>query len=196
MISTAEADVNPFLEPGASLATATAALLVVLAWRFTNATKLRDVAGIAGFVAAIGVTLAGGLGLVPGSPALEAAMPVRLAGAAGLVGGLLVSGASFSARRAGGTGVLCTSGIHARLRQPLHVGLGLALVGNVLRTPTLAGALAVAAALGLFAWLARAGEREAAARFGLEWETYAKVTPALWPRAAPPGGAGPPRRSP
>ena len=178
------------LDPDGSLALATAALLIVIAWRFTLAGRLRDVAGIGGFAMAVVITMVGGLGLVPASPVHPTTPPVRLAGVALLIGGLLVAGASFRARHASEPGALCTGHVYARLRHPLYGGLGLALVGNLLRTPHLAGAVAVGSALGLFAWLARVEERDAAARFGLDWEAYAAMTPALWPRHGRPGGAG------
>jgi len=175
------------LTPEGSLALAAAALLVVLGWRFTIAGRPRELLGVLGFVLAVAITLAGALDLVPGSPVRPAPFPVRLAGAALLVGGLLVAGASFRARRAIGHGALCTGGVYARLRHPLYLGLGLALLGNLLRTPNLAGAVAVGFALVLSAWLARLEEREAAAVHGGPWESYAAMTPRLWPRRRLPG---------
>ena len=177
------------LTPDGSLALATAALVIVLGWRFTLARRARDVAGALGFVLAVAVTLAGAFGLVPGSPAHSANLPIRLAGAALLVGGLLLAGASFRTRRGIGPGVLCTGNAYARIRHPLFAGLSLALVGNLLRTPHVAGAVAVTFAVVLYAWLARREERDAAARFGAAWEAYAVLTPALWPRRGRPGGA-------
>lgn len=167
---------NPIQTPEGSLALAIAVLLLVLGWRFTLARNLLDVVGLAAFALADAVALAGTLGLLPARPA---PLSVRLTGVALLVSGLLVAGASFRARQAVGPGVLCTVGVYARLRHPLYAGLGLTLVGNALRTPHLAGAAAVAFALGLYAWLARIEERKAPDVFGSAWETYARRTPAL-----------------
>lgn len=165
-----------------SLALAIAALVVVLGWRFTLPERGRDFAAALVFVAAVALTFAAGRGLVPRAAPWSAGVALRLLGAAMLVGGLALAGASFRARLRAGRGRLAVLGPYARLRHPLYAGLGLALVGHLLRLPSQLGAVLTVIALAQYAWLAAAEERDARAAFAAEWEAYAARTPALLPR--------------
>lgn len=164
-----------------SLALAISALVVVLGWRFTLPERGRDFAGALVFVAAVALTFAAGRGLVPRAAPWPAAAPLRLAGAALLVAGLALAGASFQARLHAGRGRLAVLGPYARIRHPLYAGLGLALVGHLLRLPSQLGAVLAVVALAQYAWLASVEERDARAAFAAEWDAYAARTPALLP---------------
>jgi protein-S-isoprenylcysteine O-methyltransferase Ste14 len=173
--------VESVLSAEGSIALAISALTLVLGWRFTLPERGRDFAGILVFAAAIAVTFAAGRELIPHAGAVTPGPATRLAGGALLVAGLMLSGASFRARLVAGRGRLVEGGPYARVRQPLYLGLGLALVGHLLRLPSQVGTLATAIALVQYIWLATVREREARASFGRAWEEYAARTPAVLP---------------
>ena len=165
-----------------SLALAISALVVVLGWRFTLPARGRDLGGLAVYVLALGVTYAAAYGLLPRSGAVEAPPAARLVGGALMILGLALAGGAYRARLQAGRGHLTRGGPYARIRQPLHLGLALVLLGHLLRLPSSVGLLATAVGLASQALTAAAEEREAAAAFGAEWETYARRTRAVLPR--------------
>ncbi len=164
-----------------SLALAISALAIVLGYRFTLPVRGRDFGGLVVYVVAVAVTFAAAHGLVPRAGAVEAGPAARLLGGALMILGLALAGASFKARLQAGRGRLATGGPYARIRQPLHLGLGLVLLGHLLRLPSSAGLLATAVALASRAFTAAAEERDAAASYGAEWKTYARRTGAVVP---------------
>jgi protein-S-isoprenylcysteine O-methyltransferase Ste14 len=174
--------VDAILTAEGSLALAISALAIVLGWRFTLPVRGRDLGGVAVYAVAIGVTFAAAHGLVPRAGAVEAGPAARLAGGALVILGLALAGASYKARLRAGRGRLATAGPYAWIRQPLHLGLGLVLVGQLLRLPSQAGLLATAVALVSGALTAAAEERDAAAAHGAAWDTYARATGAVVPR--------------
>ncbi|ACL67571.1 conserved hypothetical protein [Anaeromyxobacter dehalogenans 2CP-1] len=167
-----------------SLTLAISALAIVLGYRFTLPERGRDFAGILVYVAAIAVTLAAAYGFVPRAGAVDPGLAGRIPGGLLLVAGFLLAGASFRARLEAGRGRLATGGPYARIRHPLYLGLGMVLAGHLLRLPSSAGLLSTALALASYGFAAAAEEREAAARFGAEWEAYARRTGAVVPRRA------------
>ncbi len=167
-----------------SLTVAISALAIVLGYRFTLPERGRDFAGLLVYVAAIGVTLAAAHGLVPRAGAFEPGLALRVPGSLMLILGIVLAGASFRARLEAGRGALATGGPYARVRHPLYLGLGLVLVGHLLRLPSSAGLLPTALALASYAFTGAAEEREAAAKFGGAWEAYARRTGAVFPRLA------------
>ncbi len=165
-----------------SLALAISALAVVLGWRFTLPARGRELGGLAVYVLTLAVTYTAAYGVLPRSGAVDAGPGARLVGGALMILGLALAGASYKARLQVGRGHLATGGPYARIRQPLHVGLALVLLGHLLRLPSSVGLLATAIALGSQALTAAAEERDAAAAFGAEWEAYARRTGAVLPR--------------
>lgn len=165
-----------------SLTVAISALAIVLGYRFTLPERGRDFAGLLVYVAAIGVTLAAAHGLIPRAGAIEPGLASRLPGSVLLIAGFVLAGASYRARLEAGRGQLATSGPYARVRHPLYLGLGLVLVGHLLRLPSSAGLLPTVLALASYVWTGAAEEREAAARFGAVWDAYARRTGAVVPR--------------
>ncbi len=166
-----------------SLALAISALAVVLGWRFALPARGRDLGGVAVYALALGVTYAAAYGLLPQGGAVEAGPAARLVGGALMILGLALAGAAYKARLQAGRGRLAVVGPYARIRQPLHVGLALVLMGHLLRLPSSVGLLATAVALASQVLTAAVEEREAAAAFGAEWEAYARRTGAVLPRS-------------
>lgn len=166
-----------------SLALAISALAIVLGWRFTLPVRGRDLGGVAVYAATLGVTFAAAHGLVPRAGALEAGPAARLVGGALVILGLALAGASYRARLRAGRGRLATAGPYAWIRQPLHAGLALVLLGHLLRLPSSVGLLATAIALASRALTAAAEEHDAAEAFGAEWAAYARATGAVIPRS-------------
>ncbi len=175
---------DSLLSAEGSLAVAISALAIVLGYRFTLPERGRDFGGLLVYVAAIGVTLAAAHGLVPRAGAVAPGLALRALASVLLIAGFLLAGASFRARLEAGRGALATRGPYARVRHPLYLGLGMVLVGHLLRLPSSAGLLPIALALASYAFSGAAEEREAAARFGAAWEAYARRTGAVVPRRA------------
>ncbi len=171
-----------FLSAEGSLTVAISALAIVLGYRFTLPERGRDFTGLLVYVAAIGVTLAAAHGLVPHAGAIEPGLALRAPGSLLLILGFVLAGASYRARLEAGRGALATGGPYARVRHPLYLGLGMVLLGHLLRLPSSAGLLPTALALASYAFTAAAEEREAAARFGDAWVAYARRTGAVLPR--------------
>ena len=78
--------------------------------------------------------------------------------------------------------VLATSGLYARIRHPQYAGFLLIMVGFLLQWPTIPTLLMFPVLVWVYGRLARAEEREMAARFGTEWTSYAARTPGFIPR--------------
>lgn len=77
---------------------------------------------------------------------------------------------------------LATTGLYARMRHPQYVGFVAILTGFLLQWPTVLTLAMFPVLLFMYAWLARAEEREMAARFGDAWHAYAARTPRFIPR--------------
>lgn len=79
-------------------------------------------------------------------------------------------------------GRLAVTGAYARVRHPQYGGFLLIMIGFLLQWPTIP-TLVMFPVLAVVYWrLARAEEREVAARFGEAWRAYAAGTPAFIPR--------------
>lgn len=178
------------LNPEGSLALAIAALQLVLGYRFTLAERGRDLLGLLVYALAVGQTFAAERGFLPGVVPSPVPLQVRLAGAAVLCAGLWLAGASSKARLLAGRGALATGGAYSRIRHPLYLGLGLALIGGLLRSPTVIGGALAGAAAGVYAALGALDERGAARAFGTEWRLYAARTRAILPLRRSPGRPG------
>lgn len=77
---------------------------------------------------------------------------------------------------------LATAGAYARVRHPQYDGLLLVMIGFLLQWPTIPTLLMFPVLVVVYTRLARAEEREVAARFGAAWREYADNTPAFIPR--------------
>lgn len=77
---------------------------------------------------------------------------------------------------------LATTGLYARMRHPQYVGFVAILTGFLLQWPTVLTLAMFPVLVFMYAWLARAEEREMAARFGAAWHAYAARTPRFIPR--------------
>ena len=77
---------------------------------------------------------------------------------------------------------LATTGPYARVRHPQYDGFLLIMIGFLLQWPTIPTLIMFPILAVVYLRLARAEEREVAARFGPDWQTYAGVTPAFIPR--------------
>jgi protein-S-isoprenylcysteine O-methyltransferase Ste14 len=109
--------------------------------------------------------------------------PFHVASYGFIIGGFWLIWASwdvlFAAVQAG---TLATSGPYARIRHPQYAGFVLIMVGFLLQWPTLATLVMFPILLVVYRRLAIREEREVAARFGEEWERYARETPRFVPR--------------
>lgn len=137
--------------PGA-LALAIAALLLALGLRLAPRQGAAARAAAAAYAASLAVTLLGGLGILPG-PAFAAPLPLRLVGAAAIFAGLLTAGA-LAGRRGPREPRRATWSAAPRRRAAVHGGLALVLLGQLLRAPSAAGALGLAAAALVHGWAA------------------------------------------
>jgi hypothetical protein len=138
--------------PHGSLALAIAALLVVFGFRLARPAGARAWLAFVAYAAALVLQALGARGLLPG-PARDAGTGLRLAGAALLVAGLLLAGKPTRARRRPAAPAAPAVAAEGRL-DPVHAGLALVLVGQLLRGPSLAGAIAVLVAVAVNGWLA------------------------------------------
>jgi len=80
---------------------------------------------------------------------------------------------------------LATGGPYARVRHPQYDGFLLIMIGFLLQWPTIPTVVMLPILVVVYARLARAEEREVAARFGAAWRAYAACTPAFVPRRRP-----------
>ena len=98
------------------------------------------------------------------------------------VGFWLIASAWRVLHEAARAGQLAVTGPYARVRHPQYGGFLLIMVGFLLQWPTIP-TLVMFPILAVVYWrLARAEEREVAARFGAAWRAYAAATPAFIPR--------------
>ena len=94
----------------------------------------------------------------------------------------LISAAWPVLYRAQQEGALAASGPYRSIRHPKYVGFVLVMFGFLLQWPTVL-TLAMFPVLVFMYWrLARSEERETEARFGPEYATYRRATPAFIPR--------------
>lgn len=88
-------------------------------------------------------------------------------------------------------GQLATTGPYARVRHPQYVAFVVIMFGFLLQWPTLLTLLMFPVLVVTYARLARREEREVAAQFGVEWESYAARTPRFLPRWGTSSSGGP-----
>ena len=86
---------------------------------------------------------------------------------------------------------LAVTGPYARVRHPQYDGFLLVMIGFLLQWPTFATLAMFPILAVVYARLARAEEREVAARYGTAWQAYASRTPAFLPRRWRPSGQRP-----
>jgi methanethiol S-methyltransferase len=84
-------------------------------------------------------------------------------------------------------GRLATTGPYGRMRHPQYAGFVLVLTGFLVQWPTLLTLAMYPFLIWLYARLARAEERDTRARFGSDFDSYARLVPAFIPnlKAAP-----------
>lgn len=80
---------------------------------------------------------------------------------------------------------LATAGPYLWVRHPQYDGLLLVMIGFLLQWPTIPTLLMFPVLVLVYTRLAKAEEREVAARFGDAWRTYAAATPGFIPRRRP-----------
>ncbi len=80
------------------------------------------------------------------------------------------------------TGTLAVSGAYARMRHPQYAGFVLVLTGFLLQWPTLLTLAMYPVLVYMYVRLAKREEQEAHAKFGAEYERYARNVPAFFPR--------------
>ena len=113
--------------------------------------------------------------------------PFHLASYVAIGGGFwLIAAAWRVLHEAARSGKLATTGPYARVRHPQYDGFLLVMVGFLLQWPTIPTLVMFPILVVVYARLARAEEREVAARFGKAWAAYAAHTPAFIPRRHPP----------
>jgi protein-S-isoprenylcysteine O-methyltransferase Ste14 len=107
----------------------------------------------------------------------------------------LIASAWRVLHEAAGSGELATTGAYSRVRHPHYGGFLLVMIGFLLQWPPIPTLVTFPVLVFVYTRLARAEEREVAARFGQAWQDYAAVTPRFIPRlhAIPPtsGPRGP-----
>jgi protein-S-isoprenylcysteine O-methyltransferase Ste14 len=112
--------------------------------------------------------------------------PFHLASYAFIGGGFwLIAAAWRVLHDAARTGTLATTGPYARVRHPQYDGLLLIMIGFLLQWPTIPTLVMFPILALVYTRLARAEEREVAARFDDAWRDYAARTPAFLPRRHP-----------
>ena len=111
-----------------------------------------------------------------------------------LSGFLLVATAWPVLFRAVRAGRLATTGPYARLRRPQYAGFILIMTGFLIQWPTLVTLLMYPVLVAMYVRLARREEREAAERFGQEYESWRMRVPGWFPRLG--GAASGAARSP
>jgi protein-S-isoprenylcysteine O-methyltransferase Ste14 len=125
--------------------------------------------------------------------------PFHLASYLFIGGGFWLTAAAWRVLHAAArAGTPATTGPYARIRHPQYVGFLLVMVGFLLQWPTIPTLVMFPILALVYRRLARAEEREVAARFGQAWVDYAAGTPAFVPRRRPapgPPGGEPPTQS-
>jgi hypothetical protein len=145
--------------PQGSVALAISALLLVFGFRLARPDRPREWLAVVAYAAALVAQTLGAQGLLPG-PVLAAGTALRLAGAALLVLGLLLAGQSSRARRRAAMSGETWPERGATSFDPVYGGLALVAIGQLLRGPSLGGAVAVLVAVVLNGWVAlRRGSR-------------------------------------
>lgn len=135
-----------------SLAVAISALLLVMGFRLARPARAREWVALAAYAAALAVQTLGALGLLGEAPVPPAA-GLRVAGAIALVAGILLAGTpARERRRAAISGAPLPP--PRRGIDPVYAGLALVTLGQLLRGPSRAGAVAVAVAALVAAWVA------------------------------------------
>ncbi|MBA3911546.1 MAG: hypothetical protein C0524_17120 [Rhodobacter sp.] len=86
-------------------------------------------------------------------------------------------------------GRLATTGPYARIRHPQYVGFVLILTGFLVQWPTVLTLAMYPVPIWMYLRLARSEETEARARFGAEYENWARQVPASLPGRRIAGGA-------
>jgi hypothetical protein len=130
------------------------ALLLVAGYRLARPDRGREWLAVAAYAAALAAQLLGARGLLPGA-GVTAGPALRVAGAALLVAGLLLAGKPARARRrAALEGQAPPPAAGRRGVDAVYAGLALVLVGQLARAPTVAGAVATSAAVGVCALVA------------------------------------------
>lgn len=84
---------------------------------------------------------------------------------------------------------LATAGPYARIRHPQYVAFVLILLGFLIQWPTLLTLLMFPVLLLMYGRLAVTEEAEMRARFGAEFDSYARRTPRFFPRFGQPASA-------
>lgn len=84
---------------------------------------------------------------------------------------------------------LATAGPYARIRHPQYVAFVLILLGFLIQWPTLLTLLMFPILLLMYGRLAMTEEAEMRARFGAEFDSYARHTPRFFPRFGQPASA-------
>jgi protein-S-isoprenylcysteine O-methyltransferase Ste14 len=79
-------------------------------------------------------------------------------------------------------GRLAVTGPYARIRHPQYVGFVLVMLGFLVQWPTLLTLSMFPVLVWMYVRLARSEERDALARFGADYEDYARHVPAFVPR--------------
>ncbi|MES2915043.1 MAG: isoprenylcysteine carboxylmethyltransferase family protein [Pseudomonadota bacterium] len=94
----------------------------------------------------------------------------------------------YAAQRAGR---LATTGPYARIRHPQYVGFVLILTGFLVQWPTILTVAMYPVLIWMYLRLSRSEEAEARARFGAEYDAWARRVPAFLPKRSAAGEATP-----
>jgi protein-S-isoprenylcysteine O-methyltransferase Ste14 len=89
------------------------------------------------------------------------------------------------------SGRLATTGPYSRIRHPQYVGFVLILTGFLVQWPTILTLAMYPVLIWMYLRLARSEEAEARARFGADYDAWARVVPAFLPSSLADGGATP-----
>ena len=109
--------------------------------------------------------------------------PFHLASYVAIGGGFWLVAAAWNVlHEAARNDRLATTGAYAWVRHPQYDGLLLVMIGFLLQWPTIPTVLMFPILVIVYTRLARAEEREVAARFGQDWREYAERTPGFVPR--------------
>ncbi|HEX5683811.1 MAG TPA: isoprenylcysteine carboxylmethyltransferase family protein [Ideonella sp.] len=116
--------------------------------------------------------------------------PFHILSAAFIGGGFWLLSAAWTVLYANQrAGTLAQTGAYARIRHPQYAAFVLIMFGFLLQWPTVLTVLMFPILCVMYVRLAHTEEREAAHRFGDEWERYAQRTPRFFPRLGPSAAA-------